>query len=422
MRTVGAHAIDGLSRWIAFRALFIAIALVTASCEAIATPSAVHSGLTPAATPVPTVAAGTSSPTNGISSESCGSVVASLGASISNRLRAASYSNGHDVFVYDVGRDNVERFGGIEPAIDGLRPQFRDSQSLSVLRLREPPDDTHTFGQDSIVQLDLETGEAIEIVRLPTTVLGYAWNPAGTLLAYQVHVESGGTLKPVELCLLNVTTESTTRIRSLGVPFLSATGNRDETLVAWSPEADRILSVDTLEQPSLIVSDLDGTDLVPPAEGTFARWLSEDDVLYARPKPGSGELWEWVSVGLRSGSTTQIALPGAAFRPTISTDAAMIAFDDGKSDHPSVFTFDLQSSSINRVSIGQVGPIWLDEGVLAASNAGPCADDDFCVLPWKLVGGTVEIQIPRGTASGPLPGLQSTLAQVVRFGPIDVTN
>lgn len=122
---------------------------------------------------------------------------------------------------------------------------------MSFVQRRVEPDESHTFGQDSLHELDLESRESTEILRLPNALHGYAWSPDGTLLAYQVRAETANEVLPLALCLFNTQTGRLTLLRQLGPWAGRGTNQRDEVSIAWSSNARSILVIDTFEQGSV---------------------------------------------------------------------------------------------------------------------------------------------------------------------------
>ena len=291
---------------------------------------------------------------------------------------------------------------------------------LTFVALREGPDETHTFGQDSIFELALGSDEPTEILRLPNGVLGYAWDPAGLTLAYQVRAEGDGELLPVVLCLFDSGTGGTFLLKTLGVPFGTGIGQREEASIAWSPGGERILVVETLEEPSVSVVGRDGRDVVPPWSGRFARWLTEETVLSQQATTNDEEPSDWFTVSLLSGQPIPISLPPNAYRPAVSPDGGAIVFDNGNGRSPSVFVWSIQEAEARKVASGYLAPVWLSNNLVGASAAGRCPPSDFCNFEWKLTGGTVGIDILRDREK-PLT-LPTTLQKVIRYGAIDVVS
>jgi len=326
-------------------------------------------------------------------------------------------STSQGLSLYDIDADSIEAVG--EPgSTEGLRPAFRTPGLVSFVRQREPSDDGHTFGQDSLYELDLETGQTTELLRLPNTILGLDWSPDGSLLAYQLRTETPSRIGPRLLCLFDSGSGEASLLRSIPRPFGTSTGQREETAVTWSADGRFILAVETAAEPSLFVVDLDGRDVVTPRDGTFGRWLTGGRILFQEDNPRNNEdPGDWFVLSTTNGQTRPFDLP-PGYRPAVSPDGDMIAFDDGDRDEPSVFIFDIHRGVSRRLARGHVAPVWLGPDLIAATAAGPCPAGSFCPIPWSVRGTTVGIDVGAGEHT-PL-ALPSTLQEVHWYGVIDV--
>jgi hypothetical protein len=330
----------------------------------------------------------------------------------------AVFSSPKGLSVYDIVADSVAVVEG-GASQHGLRPQFRTRRLVSFVRSREQPDSSHTFGQDSLYELDLETGESIELLRLPNVVHGYAWSPDGTLLAYELRAETVSEALPISLCLFDTQTGEARLLRSLAYWAGRGTNQRDEVSVSWPQAATSVLVIDTIEQPSVYVVDLDGRELVQPRDGSFGRWLSDDTVLVWDDPQAAGNPGRWLTFSVSNGGTNTFALPATAHRPALSLDGQMIAFDDGDGAEPSVYVFDVQTGTSRRLGRGLLAPVWLGADLIAATAVGPCPADNFCVVPWSTLDRTVGIDVLTGERR-PLQ-LPTTVQEPFIYGAIDTS-
>lgn len=348
-------------------------------------------------------------------STECGQAVAVTQPTGRSGEALAVFSSSKGLSVYDVEGDSVAVLDE-STAPNGLRPRFRTPGLVSFVRLREPSDEGHTFGQDSIFELDLESSQATEILRLPNSVMSFDWNHDGTLLAYQLRVEAR-RVRPVALCLFDTRNGATSLVRSLERPILTGTGQREETSVSWSPNDRYILAVDTAEQPSLFVTEVDGSDALTPLEGTFARWLSDERVFF-QEVPNTNAPAAWSLLSITTGAMRRFGLPDGAYRAALSPTGDMIAYDDGDSEEPSVYVFDIDEARSRRLIRGYVGPVWLGPDLIAATAAGACPPGNFCPIPWVALDTTVAIDTSTGEHHQLT--LETTLQEVHRYGVIDV--
>jgi hypothetical protein len=207
----------------------------------------------------------------------------------------------------------------------GQRPRFRTQGLVTFAQLREPSDDAHLFGQDSIRELDLATGNVTELLRLPEAVLGFDWSPDGTMLAYHVHSSTG----LAALCLFDTRTRrdaAPSPARRVGRQGWKPARRVSDCLVAGRNGAPRGRYVGF---PSVFVVDLEGHRHQAARIGTFARWLSGERLIWQEDPRDSSKDWGWRSVSIASGNRGRLRASGKAFRPAISPDGSMIAFDDG---------------------------------------------------------------------------------------------
>lgn len=346
----------------------------------------------------------------------CGQVIATTDPRGSSATSLAVFSSAQGLSVYNVAADSVELFRETNSP-NGHRPGLRTPGLVSFVRQREPSDEGHLFGQDSLYELDLDGGQTTEILRLSNLLTRYDWNQDGTLLAYQLRTETPSRIGPRFLCLFDSRSGETSMLRSIERPFGTGTGQREETAVTWSPTGRFILAVETAAQPSLFVVDVDGRDVVAPRDGTFARWLSDERVVF-QEDPHTDRLRPWVSLSTMTGRTRPFGLPNRAYRPAFSPGGDMVAFDDGDGDEPSIFVFDIEQGTSRMLARGYVAPVWLGPDLIAATAAGPCPSENFCPIPWSVLGTTVGID-PTTSEDRQL-ALPTTLQEVHRYGVIDV--
>ena len=390
----------------------------------------VLTGETPASTAIPSTGVGGASPsTSPEPSEStppassspspmpskpprdvCGEVIAATEPRGETTQPFAVFPSKDGIAIYDIDDDVAT---ALDPEF-GRLPQFRTASLVTVVRQRVPSDDDNTFGQDSLFELDVATGRSEELLRLPNYVLAFEWSPDGAMLAYLVQPNADNVL-----CLFDARTGAAGPLRTLSFTVGRGVHQRDERSIAWSPGAREILVDDTGQQPSLYVIDLHGRNVIEPRDGTFARWWSRNEILFAAGNPagGSAEVFEWSIVSIDTGRMRAFGLPAKAYRPAISPDGTLIAYDDGAAE-PSVYLFDVETGMSRRLARHHVMPVWLGPDLIAATAAGPCPSTNFCVIPWLASDTTVGID-PGSGERRPL-ALTTTLNTFSFDGTIDV--
>jgi hypothetical protein len=348
----------------------------------------------------------------------CGRVISVTEPRISPKQGLAVYSTGKGLAIYNIATDAIASLDS-SSSPEGLRPRFRTPGLVSFVRLREEPDAEHTFGQDSLFEFDLAQKDATEILRFPNSILAYDWNADGTILAYLLRTQTPTLVGPHLLCSFDSRTGEAALLRRIDNPFGTGAGQHEETAVSWAPSRDVVLVTDTAARPSLFVVTIDGHDAVPPQNGTFGRWLSDDQLMFQEDPNDTAAPWEWLLLSSATGAARPFGFPSAAFRPAVSPSGNLIAFDDGDPDRPKIQLFDTEKRTTTRsLAAGYVAPIWIGPSLVAATAVQPCASGEFCDIPWTPTGDTTGINTETGGRQA--LALPTTLAQVTRYGAIDV--
>jgi dipeptidyl aminopeptidase/acylaminoacyl peptidase len=356
-----------------------------------------------------------SSPSQSPATAECGGVINTTEPARTSEESLAAVSSQAGLSTYEVATDEVAlRDPNNSPF--GLVPRFRTPTQVTVVRQRESAAEGLLWGQDSLHEFDTERGESKEILRLPNHVLGHDWSPDGTRLAFLLRKDAGPEDLLVQLCVFDSRNASASLVQLLEPPIGTATGQREETMVTWSPDGARILVVDTAEEPSLVIIEADGFEKLDARSGTFGRWLSNDEIFY-QEDPHTDLVSTWTLLSLATGRRTRFELPARSYRPALSPDGRWIAFDDGDRAKPAIFLFDVHLGTKRRLIRGYVAPVWLDPDVVAASGAGTC-QGGTCPIPWATTGETVGIYVSTGAQSQ--LNLPTTLQEDPRNGVIDV--
>ena len=129
----------------------------------------------------------------------CGEVVNTTDPAEGAAGSVAAFSSGSGLSLYTPADDKV-RVIDENTSPFGLMPRFRTAEQVSFVRQREPSDDGHLWGQDTVYEVDLRTGDATELVRLPNHIMAYDWSPDGAILLYLLRAEEGPELLAAQLC------------------------------------------------------------------------------------------------------------------------------------------------------------------------------------------------------------------------------
>jgi hypothetical protein len=340
----------------------------------------------------------------------------------------AVYSSGGVLWLYDASTDSTTRLTS-HPDSSRLQPRYRGPRTVSFIQRHEKVDEVPPSGQTSLYELDLEDRRLTEILRVPTDLfLGYGWSPDGEQLAY--HFLTSHSVQTVALCLYDSVRGTMKELRSHPAEFGRGPSQSDEAMVAWSPQGSALVVTEThaLQDPSLVLIDRDGGDVVPPFEGTFARWLPDGrTVLFREPnevlKPGGpGKIpssVRWFTLDITSGKIRSVGIPAGTFRPAISPDGRLVAYDDGDQDEPSTFLYDVASGTSRMLIRGYGAPIWLGASQIAVTAGGPCPPGTECFDRWTPLDRTVAIDV--GTGKSRELRLPTTIAEQCFCATIDVT-
>ena len=352
-------------------------------------------------------------------SASCGQVVATTMPVGTSSKPLAVFSDPAGLSLYDIESDTLTVLDS-QPS-GQVSPRFRTPQLVTFASTRGDG-----LRGDALFELNRDTGSVTELLRFAHQMQGFDWSSDGSLLAYMVATGTETRIGPHALCLFDSQSGETTQLSSIRRPFGTSVGQREETAVTWSPNDRYILAVETSATPGVFVVDLDGRQVVEPRDGTFGRWLNNDRLLYQTPHPQNNEdPGDWLTVSTTDGSTRSFDMP-AGYRPALSPNGKFVAYDDGAKT-PSIYLFDVARGTSRRLSTGHVAPIWLDTNLIAATAAGPCPREFFCVKPWlathEVSGGegSRALGVDPETGENRALALPTTLGELSWFGVIDVS-
>jgi hypothetical protein len=301
-----------------------------------------------------------------------------LAATASPPLSSSLVVNAYQkVSVYTTADDSsrvlVRKAGG--PAT------FRSSGTITFTHQWGKPDGVHWWGQDSVLQTSVADGGKSEFLRLPDALLAQGWDATGTKLAYLVHRNSKKGALPSVLCLYNSTNGKVKQLSEMiGTPLGREGMLTDDWSVSWSPDGRAIAAVDTLAypDPSLLVVDVRGKNLVPPMSATFAHWLPDGRLLLAMIDP---QPIAWYALNIHSGTKDPIALPSGALWPALSPDGNLVAFNLAPgTSKPIAKVLNLTTGNVTKLGGNLVIPIWVSPTEVALTVTKPCPEFSICPM------------------------------------------
>lgn len=330
-------------------------------------------------------------------------------SSPASRGALIAYTAQSDLWLYDAATDSVRRLTTDgERAVERM-PRFTAPDALTFVVNR----DDGTAG--AVYGIATSGGDPLEILRTPAPVAAYAWNAEGSALAFLAQASESKVG-----FYLRLANESVRLVRE----FAAGAGRGlrpgdDERFVQWSPEGRSILVVDTHQSPSfegggsdetLYVMTTDGRDVLPPRDGTFARWSADGSRIYYR---GFDSASAWRELIVSTGAEAPLAMRQATQSPALSPDGSLIAHHDG-SKKPALLVYDVTTRQDRIVATDHVAPVWMGTDAIAATGTRPCVEGDegpdACgghSAPW-IPSGRVE-RLPAGGGPATPLSLTSTL-------------
>jgi Tol biopolymer transport system component len=296
-----------------------------------------------------------------------------------------------DLWLYDVASDKVRRL-----TTDG-------DQELESHPLFGGPDRVlfrvSRGGPERVDEIDLTTGKRRVLLREAGGVLGFGLSPDRSALAFIAtgHKEPDGDLHQVlhVYCLADGTRHE---IRVLPRLLETEYGEFDEGRVDWKSDGSMMLVTSTFTRSpdTVFVLRPDGTEALPPVDGTLARWSRDETKIYFRgrgydrDRPG-----RWFSLDLKSGETMPLRLTPGTARPSISPDGRLLAHDDAKAQ-ATVFVHDLSSGRERKIGSPLMGALWLSPTSLAVSEVRPCQEGECVLADWGAEGSVWRVGIGGG--------------------------
>lgn len=278
-------------------------------------------------------------------------------------VKKLAYLKDNDISYYDLDRNreiNLTAKGTASNAYTALA--WKNKNELSIAKNENSKIIIDTFdisGENIIDTFEIEADSVVSI----------RWSHDGEMLAMLCEVGTNFILR----------LKHDTTIRDIcTLPFISKEKLElnDSIYVRFSPNDEKILLQNTLaseNQPSILILDTNGNELAsiqktenPP---TFAFFMSNDTFYY---KKDDYLYVNSISTGEETKLTDRIV---GAFGFTASPDKSRIAYwtYDWGSGVPTIWTYEIGSSSIKRHKDSQSYPIWIDNDNLVSLTTSPCS-------------------------------------------------
>jgi hypothetical protein len=263
------------------------------------------------------------------------------------------FGMGHGLRGYDVG-SGIDRALEVEPA-DPAYPRFRPNGGITFV------------GGTSIFERARD-GSVARVLSLPGVyeIRGPSWSRDGRRLAF-ISVTHAPRYR-FDLWLWDAQRGADRVVR-----FLSrcerGTVIGDEFVTTWSPADKTVLVVNVCAPGSVRVLRPDGSSVIEPIDGTYARWSPDGASIYLRrfeDYPAAGD--RWASVDVRTGLVEPLPIHRGAHRPAVSPDGRSIAYDTDRG----VYVLDLATGVRRLVARDTMAPVWIGPGRIIVSGARDC--------------------------------------------------
>lgn len=294
----------------------------------------------------------------------------------------------NDLFLYDVDLNIPTRLTSDGDDTVETLPQFTPEGKVSFVE---------GTGEGkpgaALFELPQSGGNAQELFRVTggDSVFRYDWKPDGSAVAFLSFKDQRSSLKIWTRADGKIAT-----VKSFPELLGRGVGSTDEVAVAWSPNGQMLLVVDTFRSPPLEttmwVLRPNGSDVVPARDGTFARWAPDSASIIYR---GWEKTQGWQRLTVSDGKTASLPIPEGRFLPVLSQDGTDIAYY-AEGDAPAVYVFDLAAGKERKVGAGVV-PLWLSDSTLLVTSVRACRANDECFdREWVPVGSAAILRVNGG--------------------------
>jgi hypothetical protein len=302
-----------------------------------------------------------------------------------------SPSSGPNLWLYDSATDRLQPLTKLNSEVGKEAPKFIGSDEIMFL-------------QDGDIHRTDLFGASPQGMRGGGPVHAYAWNSKLGILAYvsQRPVEPSGA-GPDDVTLFTPRDGKKRFIKRFfpraKPSAVEEEGDGDtpeldeEVSLAWSPDGERLLLVDTHmaadERRSLYIFDRSGRQEASQADATHAVWSADSESVYflrwKSGMEGKDQPVKWWSWHVDTARLTALNITAGRMHPTLSPDGRFLALDDAKPwivDAPrtgctcTVYVYDLVANKERALVSGYIAPRWVSDDVLLATAVRGCVDGE----------------------------------------------
>lgn len=266
----------------------------------------------------------------------------------------AVYLADDDVWLYDLEAETSQRLTANGDAAYEWDVKFRDRRTVS-------------YATDSaIMVLDITTHAATKFADV-TGLVRYAWNPAGTELAYLSATWSDSdamTRTTVNVVTGSGSIESTPLDLVLPEGFCGVHAPDGDLAMAYSPDGRTIMIENVAAQPSptVVLVDRDGLKQRSLHHWSWARFLPDSTIM-------AKEVDQWVRIA--GESREPLPIPQDARNVAVTPDGTAVAFDT-VGTRPQVRVVRVDDGSITTIARGAALPRWISNDSLIVFATEPC--------------------------------------------------
>lgn len=283
-----------------------------------------------------------------------------------------------DLFVYDVASNRLRALTTDGPKHLQRLARFRGADAITFAAgLAGAGNPT-----GRLFEVPVGGGTPKKIADVGAALRAYAWDRKGRRAALMTEDASGTP----SLRILTRATGTVRLVRKLPSICGTEPGPSDDTTIEWSPDGSSIILNDTFANPCtdgmVIVTRADGSDVVAPFRGAFARFFDDGRAIFYQARDGKHR--DWRAMDLSDGSVYRLGIPAGGERPVLSPDGSRIALESADvvgGSRGEIIVYDIASDHVVTRIRNLAAPVWLATDRVAGSDPGTCkafTDYDPC--------------------------------------------